>query len=1174
MTTPRQPRLDLRRALRLLCAFGALLAASAYAAEARVAFDLPAGEASQTLKQFAQQAKREILFPVQPVGGVRTNAVHGELSAREAIDRLLAGTELTALEDAKSGAFTIRREVRALPPKETKPAPAEPAPRDSGVVRDDDGVYKLSPFSVVTEKDDGFVAASSLAGGRMSMSLRDTPLAYSVLTRDFLDALSLDNQESALTWSVGSYMPIVALSAYRYNDNEGGSSIVSRGIQTNGTQRNFFLLGLNADTYGQERIDFARGPNALLIGTSGLGGVVSGMTKRARVDSDFYKAAVQMGSWGKFRTTLDLNRRINDKVAVRANLLLQRANTWRDLEFDNREGLHLAGTYRVLKNTTLRAEYEHYKQSTIMGRETMSDSLSGWDGVSTVAAPIAAITNSDAKGLARNGSSTSPFNLFIPGTDAGTVMNWANTWRTQGGASNAAVPVGGQLALSTANLGISGGPMVESFYSSNLLFGLAEAGSPFRRPTRATVIQPDLPTLEYSFHNGAVFLEHQQGKHLFLEAAFNYADTKKHVETAASRMGNATIDVNQTLPNGQPNPNFKKVYSEALVSSFYYKNKIGEGRAALALVFDDTKWGDFRANVIVGSRNVRNNLYAYTSVLDRNPDIRRRSVDDNFTYRFYWDQLKLPTLYPEKVQYVDPVNGTSQSYHVSKVIDLRSIGTLRASDTTFDYLQSAFTAKLFKGRVNLIGGLRRDQVHALNYSGNNANNSMADYPADWDGQTIYYRPIGPADYFNLKYQAKDSAGNITGNGAMLDAASRPRDSNSKPLPQYANDRFRDDYSSPAVDVRATTVTYGTVVHVLPWISAYANYAESFRPPGAGITITGQALPVSAGEGWDAGLRLTFLDGRINASFGKYAGQQLDGAFDNTGNTRKYASIVDANKIGDQSANGMNTRGLAPISTVTFDFSDQKNEGYEIDITANLTRDWRLTANAGLPKTRSLNARKDEFAYLALNEATLKQVVLDAGGAIDASNVATVDLNVPVGNRSPDVSAAVAAWNSIQTFKATNSPTLVTENDLPKITANIYTDYRFSLGRLKNLRVGCGVQYIGRTAIGNRGADTIVNPANPAAAIDDPAVDANTRIYRDAYYTATLTANYQMKLRHGLLLDLNLRVSNLLANDDLIYIGAGLRAPCGDITRPDRVTVPVTYVYLQPRSYALTATLTF
>jgi outer membrane receptor protein involved in Fe transport len=639
-------------------------------------------------------------------------------------------------------------------------------------------------------------------------------------------------------------------------------------------------------------------------------------------------------------------------------------------------------------------------------------------------------------------------------------------------------------------------------------------------------------------------------------------------------MGNAIIDVNALLPNGQPNTNFKQVYSEALASTFYYHNSIREGRAAAAVVFDNTRFGSFRGNFIAGARIVRNDLNADTSVMNRNADIRRRSVDDNFTYRFYWNNQAQPLVYPDSIRLVDPVAGTTTTYSVSKVTDLRSIGTLRASDTTFRYLQAALNAKVLHNRLNLIAGARRDSVIADNYSGNNTNNTLADYPADWDGHTIYYRPIGPKDYFNLKYQAKDAAGNITGNGAFLDAAARPRDANFKPLPQYAKDRFRDDYSAPEVDVKATTYSYGAVAHLLPWVSGYANFAESFRPPGAGITITGQSLPVSNGEGWDAGIRFNLFDGRINASFGKYGGRQVNGAFDNTGNTRKYASIVDANKVGDLSPNGLNTRGLTQLSTVTFDFSDSQNRGYEIDIVANVTKNWRVTANAGVPTNMSTNPRKDEFAYLAANEATLKQIVLDAGVLIDANNAATVDTNVPVANRSPDAAAAAAAWNSIVAFKATNDPKAQTFSDQPKFTSNFYTDYRFTRGLVKGLRVGAGLQYIGRTAIGNRGADTIVNPANPLTAIDNPAVDANTRLYRNGYSTATATLGYQYRLRGNQLLELNLRIGNLLGNDDLIYIGAGLRAPNGDITRPDRITVPTTFVYRQPRSFTLTATIGF
>lgn len=142
------PTHPLRRIRSLIGACLLLVLVPLVAAEAvRVAFDLPAGDAAQTLKQFAQQAKREILFPVQPVGGVRTNAVTGELTVGEALDRLLAGTELSAVEDAKTGAIVVKRATSPNAPGRpveggTAREPAAPAATDG------DQVVTLAPFVV------------------------------------------------------------------------------------------------------------------------------------------------------------------------------------------------------------------------------------------------------------------------------------------------------------------------------------------------------------------------------------------------------------------------------------------------------------------------------------------------------------------------------------------------------------------------------------------------------------------------------------------------------------------------------------------------------------------------------------------------------------------------------------------------------------------------------------------------------------------------------------------------------------------------------------------------------------------------------------------------------------------------------------------------------------------
>ena len=77
-------------------------------------FDVPSGDAADTLRRLALQARESIVIPVDLVRGVRTNAVQGVFTAREALDRVVAGTVLAVMEDPASGTFAVTR---------AKPAP-------------------------------------------------------------------------------------------------------------------------------------------------------------------------------------------------------------------------------------------------------------------------------------------------------------------------------------------------------------------------------------------------------------------------------------------------------------------------------------------------------------------------------------------------------------------------------------------------------------------------------------------------------------------------------------------------------------------------------------------------------------------------------------------------------------------------------------------------------------------------------------------------------------------------------------------------------------------------------------------------------------------------------------------------------------------------------------------
>jgi hypothetical protein len=72
-------------------------------------FDLPAGDAVETLPRFATASGEQIVFLVDNVRGERTQAVTGKFSAQEALRRMLRGTALVMSQDPATGAFFVGR---------------------------------------------------------------------------------------------------------------------------------------------------------------------------------------------------------------------------------------------------------------------------------------------------------------------------------------------------------------------------------------------------------------------------------------------------------------------------------------------------------------------------------------------------------------------------------------------------------------------------------------------------------------------------------------------------------------------------------------------------------------------------------------------------------------------------------------------------------------------------------------------------------------------------------------------------------------------------------------------------------------------------------------------------------------------------------------------------------
>ena len=1019
-----------------------------------------------------------------------------------------------------------------------------------------DAPVVLSPFEVNTARDRGFVASSSLAGGRLAGELADTPIAMTVLTRDFIDALELTDLTQLTKWSTNAYdVPEGDSVGFAIGDR---LKLSSRGVGSNNPQRNFFPVNFNFDSYNIERLDLARGPNAVLFGTSGVGGTTNSVTKRARTERAETEVRLSYGSWANTRATLDHNQPLGKNFAVRINAVWHDREGWRDNEVERRKGVTLAATWKPLRNTELRFEAEKGRLEHSVITSNFDDNVSGWNGV-TYSALLPA--NNNPAGAVGYGAN----NAIITAAGGGTqVMNYQGWARTLGGNSAANTPAGGVTIVGTS-ANITNNSIIAQVNLPANLYDIAIRNSAFRIPNRTLSTFSDGPIFGLRHEDFTVSLTQRINDRLFAEAAVNRGREDLNSNTGISRgMSRIWIDINSVLPNGQPNPNFRQPYTEAISNPYLQPEEKTNARFALGYVLDRTRLGDFKFSLMGGTSHLRTDRNSFRYTLKRNADPRQWPTEFTVMYRYYlYTDKELPMPTPSSWTYVDPRTSTTATVPAGLVRDYTNDAFNLVSDRRYRYGQAATTAKLFRGRLDLVGAVRQDDYESRQESPVR----QFDNPVDWDGYTRLLKPTAPADWAALTYRERTATGAPV--GVPLPANTRPRLSSGARDPLYAADRFQDDYTSPDQTGRATTSSVGGVLHLTKMLSVFANYAESFRPPGTTLKIDGSLFAAPASKGHDYGLRVTLLDGGLVANLIRYDGEEKNNTITST--TFPFNTIIQANALGDFTIGGINNRGLQRLPTGFVDSVDTKTKGWEFEVTANFTPQWRMMGNVALPESYQSNPNVESRAYFAANETKLRQIITDAGGTF-SGNLATFTATVPVGqpNEGP---AAVDAWNTIQSTLASFSPTPQKRTRLNDVTANIYTDYAFR-ERLKGFKIGAGLNYRGHQVIGYKGADTIRNPTNPTQAIDDPSVNGNDVVQTDPYVTATVTLGYARRLFKRYHLTVTLRIDNLFDYDRPLFTTTVLRPPGGDLTNPARVASPNRYTWLTPRNFLLTTAVKF
>lgn len=207
---------------------------------------------------------------------------------------------------------------------------------------------------VVTARSDrGYRARRTSTATRTDTPLIEVPQSVSVVTREELSDRAVTSMQEATAYTPG----------LSYSQGEGNRDTpVFRG---NTTTSAFFVDGVRDDVqyyrdlYNIDRVEVLRGPNAMIFGRGGVGGVINRVTRQADF-RDVREVRLEAGGYDHFRGTFDVGAAIDDATAARLTGLYQNSGSYRDGVEYERYGVNPTLTWRATPQLLVTLGYEFF----------------------------------------------------------------------------------------------------------------------------------------------------------------------------------------------------------------------------------------------------------------------------------------------------------------------------------------------------------------------------------------------------------------------------------------------------------------------------------------------------------------------------------------------------------------------------------------------------------------------------------------------------------------------------------------------------------------------------------------------------------------------------------------------------------------------------------------------
>lgn len=219
---------------------------------------------------------------------------------------------------------------------------------------------------IVTGERVEYASEHTATATKTDTPLVDIPQSISLITRDLID-----DQMMRSMADVVQYVPGVQM-----GQGEGHRDAPT--LRGNSSTADFYVDGVRDDVqyyrdlYNAERIEILKGPNAMIFGRGGAGGVINRVTKTAGFEP-VQALTLQGGSYGFARGALDVGTAFSNTAAGRVNAFYENSDSYRDFVGIERFGVNPTLRFAPTDATTIDVAYEFVSDDRTVDRGVPSE---------------------------------------------------------------------------------------------------------------------------------------------------------------------------------------------------------------------------------------------------------------------------------------------------------------------------------------------------------------------------------------------------------------------------------------------------------------------------------------------------------------------------------------------------------------------------------------------------------------------------------------------------------------------------------------------------------------------------------------------------------------------------------------------------------------------------------